>query len=464
MFADPAPNKSVRCATSKEFAVLERGPLANPAWTFKHANMISKTSSAIDAMRDDLIALTQDLIRIPTLNPPGQDYRAICEYLDRRLTKHGFETQLIRAFGTPGDSEKYPRWNIVARREGVRSGECVHFNSHTDVVEVGAGWTFDPFGAEISDGKIYGRGTCDMKGGLASSIIAAEAFIETNPNFEGAIEISGTADEESGGYGGVAYLAEQGFFNPEKVQHVIIPEPLHKDRICLGHRGGWWAEIETKGEIAHGSMPFLGDCAVRHMGAVLHEFEDKLFPAMAARRTDMPVVPEGARSSTMNINSIHGGQAEQADDFDGLPAHCVPDSCRIVIDRRFLAEEPLDQVRDEVTALLEGLRASRLDFDYELTELNSVLPSMTDRDAPVVQTVTRAIQDVMGKDPEYVASPGTYDQKHIDRIGKLKNCIAYGPGILELAHKPDEYIGIDDMMDASKVMAAALGSLLLSKD
>ena len=116
-----------------------------------------------------------------------------------------------------------------------------------------------------------------------------------------------------------------------------------------------------------------------------------------------------------------------------------------------------------MTDLLEGLRASRLDFDYELTELNAVLPSMTDRDAPVVQTVSQAIQDVMGKAPEYVASPGTYDQKHIDRIGKLKNCIAYGPGLLELAHKPDEYIGIDDMVDSAKVMAAALESLLLPK-
>ncbi|BDY14353.1 succinyl-diaminopimelate desuccinylase [Sulfitobacter pontiacus] len=368
--------------------------------------MTSTLSTAIIAKRDDLIALTQDLIRIPTLNPPGQDYRLICEYLDTRLRKHGFETQLIRAFGTPGDSEKYPRWNIVARREGRRAGECVHFNSHTDVVEVGAGWTFDPFGAEISDGKIYGRGTCDMKGGLAASIIAAETFIEQHPDFSGAIEISGTADEESGGYGGVAYLAEHGHFNPDRVQHVIIPEPLQKDRICLGHRGGWWAEIETRGEIAHGSMPFLGDCAVRHMGAVLSEFENKLFPAMAARHTDMPVVPEGARSSTMNINSIHGGQKENDPDFDGLPAHCVPDSCRITIDRRFLLEEPLDQVRGEVRALLEGLRETRVDFDYELTELNSVLPSMTDRDAPVVQTVAHAIEDIMGKAPEYVASPG----------------------------------------------------------
>ena len=425
--------------------------------------MITPLSQAITAKRDDLIALTQDLIRIPTLNPPGHDYLAICEYLDRRLKAHGFETQLIRAHGTPGDSTKYPRWNIIARREGKRSGECVHFNSHTDVVEEGQGWTFDPFGAELKDGKIYGRGACDMKGGLAASIIAAEAFIETYSDFAGAIEISGTADEESGGYGGVAYLAEHGHFNPTRVQHVIIPEPLNKDRICLGHRGGWWAEIKTKGEIAHGSMPFLGDCAVRHMGAVLTEFEDKLFPAMALRITDMPVVPEGARSSTMNINSIHGGAKEQDEDFDGLPSHCVPDSCRITIDRRFLAEEPLDDVRDEVTNLLEGLRITRPDFDYELTEINSVLPSMTDRNAPVVQTVAKAIQDVLGKEPQYVASPGTYDQKHIDRIGKLKNCIAYGPGVLELAHKPDEWIGVDDMIDSACVMGAALETLLLPK-
>ena len=426
--------------------------------------MMTPLSDTIAERRDSLIALTQDLIRIPTLNPPGADYHVICEYLASHLRARGFATQMIRATGTPGDSDKYPRWNMIARHEGRHSGDCVHFNSHTDVVEVGKGWTHDPFGGTVLDGKIYGRGACDMKGGLAASIIAAEAFIDSFPDYAGAIEISGTADEESGGYGGVAYLAEQGYFNPERVQHVIIPEPLHKDRICLGHRGGWWAEIETHGEIAHGAMPFLGDCAVRHMGAVLSEFEDKLFPAMAARHTDMPVVPDGARQSTMNINSIHGGQPDQADGDTSLPAHCVPDSCRIVIDRRFLLEEPLEQVRAEVTGLLEALKENRPDFDYTLTELNSVLPSMTDRDAPVVRTVADAIEQVIGKPPEYVASPGTYDQKHIDRIGKLKNCIAYGPGILELAHKPDEYVGIDDMIHSAQVMAAALVTLLTDQD
>jgi succinyl-diaminopimelate desuccinylase len=133
----------------------------------------------IAARRDDLIALTQDLIRIPTLNPPGANYREICDYLDRRLLRSGFHTELIRAEGAIGDSDKHPRWNIVARREGKTPGQCVHFNSHIDVVEVGHGWTTDPFGGEVKEGRIYGRGACDMKGGLAASIIAMPARLKS---------------------------------------------------------------------------------------------------------------------------------------------------------------------------------------------------------------------------------------------------------------------------------------------
>ncbi|MFN3207807.1 MAG: acetylornithine deacetylase/succinyl-diaminopimelate desuccinylase family protein [Roseovarius sp.] len=421
---------------------------------------IAELLAEVTARREDLVALTQALIRIPTLNPPGSRYREICELLDRRLSQAGFLTELVRAEGAVGDSDRYPRWNIVARREGSAPGQCVHFNSHIDVVEVGHGWSVDPFGGEVKDGRVYGRGACDMKGGLAASIVAAETFMAIFPDFVGAIEISGTADEESGGFGGVAYLAEKGYFSPDRVQHVIIPEPLNKDRICLGHRGVWWAEIETMGEIAHGSMPFLGDCAVRHMGAVLSEMEASLFPALARKRTDMPVVPEGARQSTLNINSIHGGEREQDTDYTGLPSPCVPDRCRMVIDRRFLIEEDIGEVEREVRDVLERVRSGRSGFEYTMKGIHSVAPTMTERDAPVVGAVAEAVETVFGREAQYVVSPGTYDQKHIDRIGRLKNCIAYGPGILDLAHKPDEYVGIDDMVESAQVMALALRRLL----
>jgi succinyl-diaminopimelate desuccinylase len=423
--------------------------------------MSERLISEIIARQEDLISLTQELIRIPTLNPPGLNYREICSFLAERLAKSGFAVEMIRAEGAPADSTRHPRWNLVARHEGPRPGECVHFNSHHDVVEVGHGWTVDPFGGEIKNGRIYGRGSCDMKGGLATSIIAAEAFIAAHPDYCGAIEISATADEESGGYGGVAYLAEKGYFSPTRVQHVIIPEPLNKDRICLGHRGVWWAEVETKGRIAHGSMPFLGDSAIRHMGAVLEEIETYLYPLLATKHTAMPVVPEGARQSTLNINSIHGGEAEQDADYTGLPTPCVADRCRIILDRRFLIEEDLADVKAEVANMLEKIKAERPNFEYEIRDLFEVHPNMTDRDAPIVRTVQQAIETVLKTEAQFVVSPGTYDQKHIDRIGKLKNCIAYGPGILDLAHQPDEWIGIQDMIDSAKVMGLTLEQLLL---
>jgi succinyl-diaminopimelate desuccinylase len=203
-------------------------------------------------------------------------------------------------------------------------------------------------------------------------------------------------------------------------------------------------------------MPFLGECAVRHMHAVVERFERDLYPKLAARRTDMPVVPSGARQATLNINSIHGGLAETP----GFPAALVPDSCRMVIDRRWLIEEDLDGVKGEVRELLDLLAAERAGFRYSMRDIFEVRPTMADRDGPVARSTAAAIRRVIGKDPEFICSPGTYDQKHIDRVGKLRDCIAYGPGILDLAHQPDEYVVIDDMVNSAKVMALAARSLL----
>jgi succinyl-diaminopimelate desuccinylase len=296
-----------------------------------------------------------------------------------------------------------------------------------------------------------------MKGGMAASMIAVEALIADWPEFPGAIEISGTVDEETGGYAGVAWLAERGYFSQPRVDYVIIPEPLHKDCVCLGHRGVWWAEVEVKGRIAHGSMPFLGTSAVRGMAVFLDKIERELYPKLNQRRTAMPVIPEGARFSTLNFNSIHGGLDEGE---DGFPAALVADSCRLVLDRRYLIEESHEEARKEITDLLEAVRAERPDFQYEMRDLWSVDPVMTDKDSPLVRALDSAIEQVLGKQSRHIASPGTYDQKHVQRVGHLKDCVAYGPGILDLAHQPDEYVGIDDMVQSAQVMAAATVDLL----
>jgi succinyl-diaminopimelate desuccinylase len=417
--------------------------------------------ATIEAREAEIVDLAQALIRIPSVNPPGEHYRDCAELIGRRLAARGFAVEYLRAEGVSGDSDRYPRWNVVARREGGSPGPCVHFNGHIDVVVPGEGWTRPPFEARIEDGRIYGRGSCDMNGGLAAAIVAVEALVDSGAPLPGALEISGTGDEESGGYGGVAWMAERGWFSKPRVDHVIIPEPLNVDRVCIGHRGVWWGEIETKGRIAHGSMPFLGDSAIRHMAAVLEAFETELYPSLEGQPTAMPVEPPGARTPTLNINSVHGGEPDLAPgEGAGLPAPLVADSCRMVFDRRLLIEEDLDEVKAKMRALLDGLAQRRAGFRYALRDVMEVRPSMTEPDRPVVRATSAAVERVLGRAPALICSPGTYDQKHIDRIGHLRDCIAYGPGILDLAHQPDEYVEIADMTQSAKVMALAAYALL----
>ena len=410
----------------------------------------------IESKRDELVALTVDLVRIPTTNPPGDVYTECARFVGERLKSRGYDVEYVRAEGVRGDNDRYPRTNVVGRVSGSEPGPCVHFNSHIDVVEAGSAWTVDPFAGVVRDGRVYGRGTCDMKGGLAASMIAIEAILEEGIRFPGAIEISGTVDEESGGYGGVGYLATKGYFSKPRVHHVIIPEPLNVDRVCIGHRGVWWGEVETFGRIAHGAMPFLGDSAIAHMVAFLHQVETELLPRLHERTTSQPVEPKEARRSTLNINGIHGGQPEG----DGYPAPTVAHSCRAMLDRRFLVEEPIGEVRGEIVAMLDALKASRKGFDYALRDVMEFLPTFTPLDAPVVIAVADEIRRVLGREPAFIASPGTYDQKHISRIGHLQDCIAYGPGILDLAHQPDEYVVIDDMVKSAQVMALSALRLL----
>ena len=309
----------------------------------------------------------------------------------------------------------------------------------------------DPFGGIVKDGRIYGRGTCDMKAGITAAIYAAEAIRRAGIPLVGSVEISGTVDEESGGFAGMAYLAKQGRLSPEKTDAVIITEPTNTDRVYIGHRGVYWFEVTTRGRIAHGCMPFLGVSAIEHMGIILDQLRRELMPALNARTTAMPVKPEGARHATLNINAIAGGQP-----IDGIQTPCVADICRAIFDRRFLVEEGFDATRAEIVALLERAARETPELVYELRDLMVVHPVRTPDGASVVSALDRAAQQVLGRPLLLAASPGTYDHKHVDRIAGVPNCVAYGPGILDLAHQPDEYCEINDLVQSTKVLALSI--------
>ena len=412
--------------------------------------VIDRVIGEIDRAVDEIVAFTTELVRIPTINPPGEAYEPCARLIGDRLARTGFEVEYFVADGRPEHTSRYPRVNVVGARRGSTRGPVVHLNGHIDVVPAGAGWTVDPFAGVVRDGKIYGRGVCDMKAGLAAAMFAAEALRRANVALAGAIEISGTADEESGGFAGVAWLAERGRIAHGKTDYVIIPEPLNVDRICIGHRGVYWFELTLGGRIAHGSMPFLGVSAIDAMAHVLEALRTELQPALAARTTAMPVVPEGARHATINVNGIDGGQP-----VDGIQTPCVADRCRAVFDRRFLLEEGFESSKQEIETIVRRALASLPAVGSEMRDLMVVHPVATPDGSPLVAALDESIRTVLGRPPQLVASPGTYDHKHIARIAGVPHCVAYGPGELEMAHQPDEWCRIDDLVAATKVLALA---------
>jgi succinyl-diaminopimelate desuccinylase len=414
------------------------------------AATIDRVLARVDALAGEAVAFTSAMIRIPTVNPPGELYEECAHFIGHVLADCGFETEYYAAEGRPEHTVAHPRINVVGTRRGKSERPVVHLNGHFDVVPAGNGWTVDPWGGEVRNGKIYGRGSCDMKAGIAAAVFASEAIRRSGIELNGTVEVSGTVDEESGGFAGVAWLAEHGRLSKDRTDYVIIPEPLYVDRICIGHRGVYWFEVQTRGRIAHGSMPFHGVSAIDHMGVVLDRVRQELQPRLAARTTDVPVIPPGARHATLNVNGITGGQP-----VDGIQTPCVADRCRAVFDRRFLLEEGFDATKAEIIQMLDDIRREVPDFQYDITDLMIVHPTRTPDGSPVIGALERALHRVLGRSG-LVASPGTYDQKHVARIAGVPHCVAYGPGILDLAHQPDEYCGVDDLVAATKVIALAL--------
>src|ERR1700733_4529828 len=409
----------------------------------------------VEEIADEMISFLQDLVRVPTVNPPGENYIAGAELIGKQLKQFGYETHYIPAEGLAEHTAQHPRMNVLGRMEGSTPRPNLHFNGHFDVVPVGGDWTVDPFAAEIRDGKLYGRGVSDQKAGIAASIFAIEAIRRAGMRLLGTVEQSGSVDEESGGFAGVAFMAKQGWIGQDKTDYVIITEPTNVDRVCLGHRGVYWFKVTTHGRIAHGCMPHFGVSAIDHLADFLHGVTHELKPVLATRKTAAPVEPPGSRFASINVNAVFGGQPE-----DGTQTPCVADRSGAIFDRRFLSEENFDEVRDEIHAMLADLQAKNPEFKYKMEDLMIVHPVHTDENCDLVQAISGSVETIFGHKPQLTASPGTYDQKHVVRIASVDQCIAYGPGILNQAHLPDEYCLIEDVIKSAKVMALTTLQLL----
>lgn len=392
--------------------------------------------AAVDARADELVALLQRMIRIPTVNPPGEAYEDFVADLRAVLDGYGYATEVHRA---PTElaplGQGLPRPNLIGKLPG--DGPLVHLNGHYDVVPVGNDWTRDPFGGELADGRLYGRGAADMKSGLAAQIIAVEALraVGLRPN----VHQSAVPDEETVGVrnAGMGWLVEQGLLEGDAV---IITEPFGPDGVGIGHKGAIWGEITILGKQAHGSAPQLGVNAVEAMARYLAHLDAHLRPLLEQRVTDYGVTPDNQRS-TLSFDTIRGGHA----------TNIVPDRCTVTFNRRLIPGEDLDAARHELLAPLDGVR-------HTYHELYSTEPTLVSTDEPVVQAAIRAVE-TLGLEPKILISAGSDDQRFVVHNAGITNSLVYGPGQTGLSHVADEHIALADLVLGAKGLALIVAQL-----
>ena len=385
----------------------------------------------MDNHNSDAMELTMKLVRIDSTDP-GACEGEIGTFIFQYLKDLG--VPVIKKEVLPG------RFNIMAKVEGEEDAPALVYICHMDTVTTGEGWTVSPFGAEVIRGRIYGRGACDMKSGLACALSAftSMALKARNGKKPGrSLVFIGTVDEEDFMRGAEAAIAD-GWVS--KDSWVLDTEPTN-GQIEVAHKGRTWFEITVNGITAHASTPWKGADAIAAMAEII--------AAIRRRIAACPVHPD-LGASTVTFGQIEGGYRP----------YVVPDSCRVWIDMRLVP--PTDPagaaaiVEDAIAAAtkeIPGITAA-----YQITGNRPYVEK--DEQSPLLNALSRACEEVTGEPAPVSFFPGYTDTAVIAGTLGNHNCMSYGPGDLELAHKPDEYVPCEDILRCEEVLTRLADNLL----
>ncbi|MFQ6089085.1 MAG: M20 family metallopeptidase [Candidatus Methanofastidiosia archaeon] len=411
--------------------------------------MIEEILKKIDENKKEVVKYTQDLIKIKTVNPPGECYEDCAKYLFEKLEEISCNPKIISVPSKDFvvlDIENYPRLNVLGWYKKETRKPELHLSGHFDVVPPGKRWRVSPFVPKIENGKMYGLGTSDQKGGIASILYLLKILKSLDVELKGNISVSFTPDEETGGYAGLGYLVEK---NMIKSDYAIITEPSQPNLIKIGHRGALWLELITRGKTAHGSMAFMGINAFEKMVKVATELKN-LEVKFAKKKSKYPTQFPQEKHPMIMLGGVVGG---------GVKTNVVPDECRITVDRRLIPEEKIEDAMNEIEEVLMKLRRDGPELYVKAKKIIEVEATAIEENERIVQSVARNHKKIYRKNANIIISPGFNDSRFLINQAKIP-AITYGPGILKMAHMPDEYILIDDLIKTTKVLALVCWELL----
>ncbi len=376
---------------------------------------------------EEVVEICRDLVRAPSENPPG-DEEEVARVAEGWLSRLGLDSERVSA--APGRPNVVSSW-------GGDAGKTLLFNGHYDVVpahDVDA-WPHPPFGGVIEDGRLYGRGTTDMKAGIAACLAAVSALQRAGLSPAGRLLMHFVADEEALGTMGTKHLVDNGYC--DGVDECLVGEPtaLH---LVRAERGATWLRIVTQGVSAHGSTPRLGVSAIEHMARVVTEIHN-----MRWRK-----LHETLGSPTVNVGTIAGGSK----------VNMVPDHCEIEVDRRTLPGEERDEVVGEFEALLKRLSEEIEDFKAHIEVASWAEACETPEDTRMVDLLVSG-RDALGIEGSEFGYMGATDARFIINQAGVPSVI-FGPGDLLLAHTTGEYVDIDQLVAGARVYAHAFARFL----
>ncbi len=351
---------------------------------------------------------------------PQKGELAAAQVISAELSRSGIDSRI--------DTWDQTRANIIAQVKSGGHKDALLFACHLDVVGPGeAKWEKPPFEAVEINGKIHGRGSADMKGGIAAAVTAIRHVVDSGIKLQGDIVFAAVAGEETDSCGAKRFVNDHSRL-PAFIG-VVIPEPTDF-AIVTAHRGMLWLEVTTTGKSAHGSTPQLGVNAITSMRSVLDELED--YPRVFLPKTRAGAEPHKLLGEcSLSVNTITGGKA----------LNVVPDKCSIGIDIRTLPEQNHQDIITDIEKIFAKLKSENPQFDAEVSILRQVQPLETDCDCDFVKDFCSCLGT-----NETKAVGFTTDGPHFASLGAP--VVIFGPGKPHLCHKPDEYIEISDMEKA----------------
>jgi succinyl-diaminopimelate desuccinylase len=383
----------------------------------------------------EVIRWTQELVRIPSVYRPekGEAEEPAARWVEARLKEIGLETffEVVE----PG------RPNVIGLWRGAEGGKTLMFEGHTDVVTEGDAtqWTYPPFEARIVDGRMYGRGANDMKGGLVAAICAIKAIVKSGVKLGGDILIGAVCDEE-GHMIGIKHFVEQGW--ADNVDAAVICEP-EENHLCISQKGVMWVRVTATGKMAHGAMPLTGVNSAYPMAEFLAAMRE-LEAAQIAEHGQHEFLGQPSVTPTILRSPVHGEPQNNV----------MPAQAEVVLDTRLIPGQSPEEIEAKIKAACGAVRAGDERVTFEVKVLEARAPTATDRNEPIVKVLDQAYRDLTDKEPVYGGVPGSTDGTILNSRAGVP-IVTCGPGDIYIPHHADEWLGLDELIEATKLYVLA---------